>query len=73
MQIDRILRGIDHNDKQLLAILRRFVENRTKNLELHNSTISDDLKRLRKSAVAPFAFCNQLINDMRFALKVFFD
>lgn len=65
-----LLKG-NENEKPLLEVLRRFVENRAKHklLEDQNSTMGGDLKKLRKAAVAPFSFCNRMINDMRHALK----
>lgn len=72
MHIDLILKGVEEEDKQLVEILRKFVENRTKQKVLENqkSTMGGDLKKLRKSAIAPFAYCNMLVNEMRHALKV---
>jgi hypothetical protein len=65
-----VLKG-NENEKPLLEVLRRFVEHRAKHklLEDQNSTMGSDLKKLRKAAVAPFSFCNRMINDMRHALK----
>lgn len=70
MHIDLFLRGIE-DDKPLVEIMRQFAENRAKHklLEDQNSTMSGDLMKLRKSAVAHFSFCNQMVNDMKHALK----
>ncbi|KAI6191368.1 hypothetical protein M3Y97_00220800 [Aphelenchoides bicaudatus] len=68
--MEAILKGTE-DEKPLLEVLHRFVENRLKYklLDDSNSTMGGDLKKLRKAAVAPFSFCNRMINDMRYALK----
>ncbi|CAJ0955370.1 unnamed protein product, partial [Mesorhabditis belari] len=48
---------------KLIDLLREFVQNQ------NNSTnLKDDLKKIRRSAIAPFAVCGNLINKLRLHL-----
>lgn len=69
LHIDSILKG-DENDRPLVEVMRQFVKNRLKAEENQNTTMNNDLEKLRKSAVAHFSFCNAMVNDMRTALRV---
>lgn len=73
MHMESILQG-DEDDKLLIEVMRKFVENRVKHKlsEGGNNTMGNDLKKLRRSATAPFSFCNAMVNEMRHALKVRF-
>lgn len=69
IRMDSVLRG-NENDRPLIEVMRKFVENRIKIDNSQNDTMNSDLETLRKSAVAHFSFCNTMVNDMRTALKV---
>ena len=59
---DSILQGKQDDPAEVIAILRQFVANRANN---HNS----DLKTIRRTAIAHFAFCGKLVNDLRDAMS----
>lgn len=52
-----------NNENELKMLLQTFINNR-----LINST--EDMKIIRKTAIAPFSFCNQAMNDFRNKIKV---
>ncbi|VDN59179.1 unnamed protein product [Dracunculus medinensis] len=51
-----------NNENELKMLLQTFINNR-----LINST--EDMKIIRKTAIAPFSFCNQAMNDFRNKIK----
>jgi hypothetical protein len=57
-----LLKGSE-DEKPLLEVLRRFVQNRAshKLLDNQNSTMGDDLKKLRKAAVGKFRTCCHIL------------
>uniref|UniRef100_A0A914Z305 Solute carrier organic anion transporter family member n=1 Tax=Panagrolaimus superbus TaxID=310955 RepID=A0A914Z305_9BILA len=55
---EEILHGNENDPKNVIAILRQFVVNRTKDHK-------NDLKTVRRAAIAHFAFCGKLVNDLR--------
>lgn len=64
LHMDLYLRGKE-NASALSDELRQFVVNR-------QTEPDSDLKTMRRAAVAPFAFCNRLVNDLRSVLQVGF-
>ncbi|KAE9554160.1 hypothetical protein FO519_002640 [Halicephalobus sp. NKZ332] len=59
--VDLILRGKE-DESSLVEVLKEFVANREPQHE-------KDLKIIRRAAIAPFAFCGKLVNDVREAVK----
>uniref|UniRef100_A0AC34FRE8 Uncharacterized protein n=1 Tax=Panagrolaimus sp. ES5 TaxID=591445 RepID=A0AC34FRE8_9BILA len=55
---EEILHGNENVPTKVITILRQFVENRTKDHK-------NDLKTVRRAAIAHFAFCGKLVNDLR--------
>ncbi|KAI6205710.1 hypothetical protein M3Y94_00823200 [Aphelenchoides besseyi] len=72
MHMDLVLRGTE-DERPLLDVLRQFAQKRndatTPQVSGGNISLSSDIKALRKSASAPFDFCNRMVNDLRHALK----
>lgn len=58
--MDLILSG-DEDEKPLLEVLRKFVNNRRINAQ-------EDFAIMRRAAIAPFTFCGKLVNDLRSVL-----
>lgn len=57
-----ILNGAE-DEKPLIEIFQKFVENRRVNFE-------EDRRIIRRAANAPFTFCGKLVNDLRNILLV---
>lgn len=61
-EMNNIVKGNGDSEK-LKSLLETYVQNRAKEEE-------SDLISIRRSAAAPFSFCNRLINDLRGVIKV---
>lgn len=68
IHMDRILKGLE-GDTSLKETLHQFVKNRVELKPSENTTVREDLEKIRRSAVASFSFCSQMVNDMQRALK----
>uniref|UniRef100_A0A7E4V5K6 Solute carrier organic anion transporter family member n=1 Tax=Panagrellus redivivus TaxID=6233 RepID=A0A7E4V5K6_PANRE len=61
-EANSILVGDESDDSELRRHLRQYVQNRANR---HDK----DLKIIRRAAIAPFAFCGQLVNEVRESVK----
>lgn len=60
----KILNGSE-DTKPLINTLQIFVKHRQDN-------IKSDLQTIRRASIAPFAFCNKLVNNLQEIIKVKF-
>lgn len=56
-----VLKG-EETEKDLIKVLRKFVQNRQDETE-------KDLTTLRRAAIAPFSFCHKMVNDFKHVMK----
>ncbi|KAI1716439.1 organic anion transporter polypeptide (OATP) family domain-containing protein [Ditylenchus destructor] len=59
--IDLVIKN-QEDKSELLKSLKMFVQNRQEFAE-------SDLKTIRRAAIAPFAFCHRMVNDLRQVMK----